>query len=109
MTDWPIDRSLQSPITDRLRQALIVTHELAKPELMNDFFARKLHPLEPVLVYGRSYKADPPCKACASLWWGWKDLGRSADRSARSDAEGFFRARAYRLARLQNWLALTDP
>ena len=44
-------------------------------------FARKLHPLEPVLVYGRSYKADPPCQACESLWWGWKDLGRPADRS----------------------------
>ena len=104
-----MDRSLQSPITDRLRQALVVTHENAKPELMSDFFAKKLHPLELLLVYVRSCKANPPCKACQSLWWGWKDLGRSVNRSARTDAEKFSRARAYRLARLQNWPTLTDP
>ena len=63
-------------MTDRAAQALIITHELARKEEMDDFFARKLHPLEPVLVCGRSYKANPPCKACESLWYGWKDLGR---------------------------------
>ena len=50
-----------------------MTHELARPDDFDDFFAQKLHPLEPVLVYGRSYKANPPCKACESLWYGWKD------------------------------------
>ena len=58
------------------QQALIMTHELARVDDFDDFFAQKLHPLEPVLVYGRSYKANPPCKSCQSLWWGWKDPWR---------------------------------
>ena len=65
-------------MTDHAAQALIMTHELARKEKMDDFFARKLHSPEPVLLYGRSYKANPPCKACESLWYGWKDLGRQS-------------------------------
>ena len=58
-----------------------MTHELARQTDFDDFFAQKLHPLEPVLVYGRSYKANPPCQSCESLWYGWKDPWRLVDRS----------------------------
>ena len=58
-----------------------MTHEPARQDDFDDFFAQKLHPLEPVLVYGRSYKANPLCKADESLWYGWKDPWRPVDRS----------------------------
>ena len=59
-------------------QALVMTHELSRKDDMNDFFSRKLDPLIPMLVYGRSYKASPICKPQESLFYGWKDHGRRA-------------------------------
>jgi hypothetical protein len=39
---------------------------------MNDYLARMLFPLRPLLVMGRSRMAEPPCKPEESLFYCWK-------------------------------------
>ena len=63
--------------TDRVHkytsQALILTHELSPQEHFDDYLVRKLEPLQPLLMVGRSARAAPPCSKPFSVYDGWKD------------------------------------
>ena len=41
---------------------------------MDDYFAKKFHPLQVCYVIGRSYKAAPECEPDETLFDAWKDL-----------------------------------
>ena len=38
-----------------------MTHELARSADMDDYFAKKFHPMEVLYVVGRSYASSPTC------------------------------------------------
>ena len=59
--------------SERLMQALIITHELTKSEDMDQYLAQKMKPMVPLLVYGRSARAAPTCAPNDCLWYGWRD------------------------------------
>ena len=44
-------------------------------EDMDDYFAKKFHPLKVMYLIGRSWGAEPTCKAKETLYDAWKDLG----------------------------------
>ena len=54
-------------------QAIIITHELLPPEQMDHYLVTKLHPVVPLLMYGRSAAAAPTCTRDVCLWYGWRD------------------------------------
>jgi hypothetical protein len=53
-------------------KALIITHELSREKEMDDYLARVLFPLRPLLVMGRSRMAEPACRPEESLFYCWK-------------------------------------
>ena len=57
-----------------LLQVFVITHEKARLEDMDDYFARKFHPLVPMFMIGRSYAMEPECKPSETLYDLWKDL-----------------------------------
>lgn len=54
-------------------QALVLTHELSPQEHFDDYLVKKLEPLQPLLMFGRSGQAAPPCRKHDSVYDGWKD------------------------------------
>jgi hypothetical protein len=56
-----------------LHKVLVVSHELSKPAEMDDYLARVLNPVNPLIIWGRSKDADPPCKPHECMWYLWKD------------------------------------
>ncbi len=64
-------------------QALVITHELAKPECYDTYLADVFKPAVPLLSMGRSYKASPQCKPMHTVYHWWKD--RRALRQPQSD------------------------
>ena len=47
--------------------------ELSDEKEMSSYFAKKFAPATPVVVFGRSHKSDPECKAHETLFDNWKD------------------------------------
>jgi hypothetical protein len=65
-----------------LNKALVVSHELSRPAEMDDYLARVLNPVNPLIIWGRSKDADPPCKAEHCMWYLWKDEWKAPRFSA---------------------------
>ena len=45
----------------------------ARAKELDDYFALKFHPLQVMMVVGRSYKAEPECDPRHTLYDAWKD------------------------------------
>ena len=52
----------------------MITHEKARVEDMDDYFAKKFYPMKVIYVIGRSYRADPECRPDKTLYDAWKEL-----------------------------------
>ena len=55
-------------------QVVIMTHEAAKMTELEDYFANKFFPINPVYLIGRSYKLKPECKPAETLYDSWTEL-----------------------------------
>ena len=65
---------------------LVITHEKARVEDMDDYFAKKFYPLKVLYVIGRSYKAEPECRPDKTLFDAWQELvGRRLVKVTLSD------------------------
>ena len=58
-------------------QALVLTHELTRESDFDTYLARTLHPVRPLLSFGRSAKAWPQCEASVAVFCWWRDRGLS--------------------------------
>jgi hypothetical protein len=54
-------------------QALVLTHELSRPEDYDGYLPRVLAPLRPVLSFGRSARAWPPAKVNSAVFHWWRE------------------------------------
>ena len=54
-----------------------MSHEKSKESQMTSYFSNKFYPALPIFTLGRSYKADPQCKAEESLFDNWMDRSHS--------------------------------
>ena len=70
MTYWFVWYSFASIIWE----VLVITHEKARTADMDDYFAKKFHPLQVLYVIGRSYKMSPECTPWVTLYDAWKEL-----------------------------------
>jgi hypothetical protein len=70
-------------------QALVLTHELSKPEDYDGYLPRVLAPLRPVLSFGRSARAWPPAKANVAVYSWWRDPGSHGGAGRVSGAGSF--------------------
>ena len=55
------------------KQVFVITHEKARTKELDDYFALKFHPLQVMMVVGRSYKAEPECDPRHTLYDAWRD------------------------------------
>ena len=55
------------------KQVFVITHEKARTKELDDYFALKFHPLQVMMVVGRSYKAEPECDPKVTLYDAWRD------------------------------------
>ena len=77
----------RSPVVPPSLQILVITHEKARVEDMDDYFAKKLYPLRVMYVIGRSNAASPECRPDKTLFDAWQELvGR---RLASATLSGF--------------------
>ena len=67
----PTARSLVVP---PCRKVLVITHEKARLEDIDDYFAKKFSSLQMIYLIGRSYKASPECEPDVTLFDAWKEL-----------------------------------
>ena len=76
MIIWSLVLSLppRIPVLSACLQVLVMTHEAARLNEMDDYFALKFFPLEVYYVMGRSYKMEAECQPKHTLWDAWKDL-----------------------------------
>ena len=65
----------RSPICHAIieKQVFVITHEKARTKELDDYFALKFHPLQVMMVVGRSYKAEPECDPRHTLYDAWRD------------------------------------
>ena len=63
-------------------QVLVVTHERASAEETMPYASYLFNPIPVVGLYGRSYAAEPQCKAEEVVWYGWKDILLNDNRQA---------------------------
>ena len=65
----------RSPICHAIieKQVFVITHEKARTKELDDYFALKFHPLQVMMVVGRSYKAEPECDPRHTLYDAWQD------------------------------------
>ena len=54
-------------------QALILTHELTPESDFDTYLARTLKPVRPLISFGRSAKAWPPCEPSVAVFCWWRD------------------------------------
>ena len=54
-------------------QVLVLSHLLAREQDADTYLGRLLHPLVPLLCYGRSAVAEPRCQAKYAVYDWWKD------------------------------------
>ena len=52
---------------------MLLSHPAAQPEELEPYLATKLLPLEPVVLFGRSAKLDPPCHPQECVYYAWRD------------------------------------
>ena len=57
----------------RAYKALILTHELTPEGDFDTYLARQLFPVRPLISYGRSAKAWPPCEPKVAVFSWWRD------------------------------------
>ena len=55
------------------KQVFVITHEKARTKELDDYFSLKFHPLQVMMVVGRSYKAEPECDPRHTLYDAWRD------------------------------------
>ena len=54
-------------------QALILTHELTPETEFDTYLTRTLKPVRPLISFGRSAKAWPPCEPSVAVFCWWRD------------------------------------
>ena len=54
-------------------QALILTHELTLEEDFDTYLSRELAPVRPLISFGRSARAWPPCDTKVAVFSWWRD------------------------------------
>ena len=74
MIDQEIETTVQIRLCPPCPKVLVVTHEKANRDDMNDYFQKKFYPLQVVYLIGRAYKATPTCKPDETLFDAWKEL-----------------------------------
>ena len=74
LSKYPLQCQCINPVALRLgeHEALILTHEESKPKFFDTHLSEVLYPIRPILIQGRSYKADPPCKPEHSMYYFYK-------------------------------------
>ena len=78
----------RSPVLPPFPKILVITHEEARVEDMDDYFAKKFYPMRVLYVIGRSYKAEPECRPDKTLFDAWQELvGRSLVKVTLSDLD----------------------
>ena len=56
----------------------MLTYEGADTSALMPYFSHRFRPLQPLQVFGRDAKADPPCPPSHAVWYAWKDYELSA-------------------------------
>lgn len=51
----------------------MLTHELERPENLNTYLTRALHPVRPMYTFGRSFDASPAIPRDHAVWSFWQD------------------------------------
>ena len=69
-----LEPTARFPVVPPCRKVLVITHEKARVEDMDDYFAKKFYPLKVIYLIGRSYKASPECSPDETLFDAWKEL-----------------------------------
>ena len=54
-------------------EALVLSHEEATMQETEPYLQRRLAPLRPLIMYGRSASLDPPCAKDECVYYGWRD------------------------------------
>jgi hypothetical protein len=61
-------------------QALIVTHEMSKPQFWDSHISECLRPVQPLVCLGRSKSVEPAIWEGASLMTWWRDRAPATSR-----------------------------
>lgn len=56
-----------------LVEVLILTHERSKPDDYDAYLVHRLHPLRPILAFGRSAAAEPPTQPRFAVYSWWRE------------------------------------
>jgi len=66
------DHSLSLPL--HCRQVLILTHEDEQDaKVFIPHIEHYVRPVRPLVLFGRSFRAEPECGKKESVWYGWRD------------------------------------
>ena len=75
-------RTLASPPFHFAFEALVISHELSDTQYVDTYIARALHPVRPLISFGRSARAYPQVKAKNAVFHWWQELPRGVAPNA---------------------------